>query len=313
MGKRLALHRWALTLSVVSLCVFFALAATAAPRTYNVTEKMTFVNEGLGVCTKLRVVVSLFRDWDPYIDVVSESIAPSSYTVFTDEFGNRYAEITVENLAKGARVPVTLGWRIAVGEVAFDLSHCATSALPPNVQRYLQSETYIESDNPSIKSQASLLSAGKSTACDTVQAIYDYVIATVKYAGYIPEIRGALSAYRNKRGDCTEFALLMTALCRAAGIPARALEGVTNDAGDEVHTWMEAYLPGLGWVPFDPTWGRLAGNRTKYLGAMPASHIPQVIGVNLNVLSGYSYYAYNYWWGATSTSVSVTGYDWSVK
>ncbi len=67
-----------------------------------------------------------------------------------------------------------------------------------------------------------------------------------------------------KEGYCTYFATAMTIMVRAAGIPARYVEGFampseSNEKGVyEVrnlhgHAWVEVYFPNFGWLPFDPT------------------------------------------------------------
>lgn len=282
------------------LCGSIALFAAAGSRTFHVRETITFVNEGSGECTKLKIVIGLFQDWKPYIEVLSETITPSSYVVITDAFGNRFAQFTIRNIRWGQRIPVTLDWQIVVEDLSFDLDACDDSEFPAPVERYLQPEEFIEADNPEIVAMADLLTAGRSGPCEIVEPIYDYVISNVSYAGYLADPQGAPYCLRSKRGDCTEFSCLMTALCRAAGVPARMIEGGTNEPGDEVHSWMEAYLPGHGWVPFDPTWGRHPGDRDKYLAAVTADHIPLVIRIGLDAFDGYSFWAYWYW-GARRT------------
>jgi transglutaminase-like putative cysteine protease len=70
-----------------------------------------------------------------------------------------------------------------------------------------------------------------------------------------------------KRGSCRDFALLMMEAARSLGIAARfvsgyiyvpSFSGVTG--GGSTHAWMQAYLPGAGWVDFDPT-NSIVGNR----------------------------------------------------
>jgi transglutaminase-like putative cysteine protease len=66
-------------------------------------------------------------------------------------------------------------------------------------------------------------------------------------------------------GFCTQFATSMALLLRESGIPSRVVYGATvgqKDGPDEyvvtgsnMHTWVEAYFPGVGWYPFDPTPG----------------------------------------------------------
>jgi len=65
---------------------------------------------------------------------------------------------------------------------------------------------------------------------------------------------------KNKIGTCDEFSSLFIALCRSLGIPARYVSGVAYSNIPELegfgnHAWAEAYFPGYGWVPFDPTYG----------------------------------------------------------
>ncbi|MDQ3624751.1 MAG: transglutaminase-like domain-containing protein, partial [Verrucomicrobiota bacterium] len=62
-----------------------------------------------------------------------------------------------------------------------------------------------------------------------------------------------------RRGMCTEYALLFTALARASGIPARQVIGLVY-SGDDArafggHAWNEIVLDGK-WVPVDASMGR---------------------------------------------------------
>src|SRR3712207_4583959 len=71
--------------------------------------------------------------------------------------------------------------------------------------------------------------------------------------------------FRSKEGFCTQFATSMALLLRESGVPSRVVYGSTagqeNEPGEYVvsgsnmHTWVEAYFPGVGWYPFDPTPG----------------------------------------------------------
>jgi len=72
---------------------------------------------------------------------------------------------------------------------------------------------------------------------------------------------------RKGRGSCRDFAVLMIEAVRSLGIAARFVSGyiyVPNHAqgtgGGSTHAWMQAYLPGAGWIDFDPT-NSIVGNR----------------------------------------------------
>jgi transglutaminase-like putative cysteine protease len=68
-------------------------------------------------------------------------------------------------------------------------------------------------------------------------------------------------------GSCRDFAVLMMEAVRSLGIAARFVSGyifTPEDAGmaggGATHAWMQAYLPGAGWIDFDPT-NSIVGNR----------------------------------------------------
>ena len=76
-----------------------------------------------------------------------------------------------------------------------------------------------------------------------------------------------------RRGVCQDFAHIMIALARMVGIPCRYVSGYLCH-GDEpeigsdernspsaTHAWVEAFLPRLGWVGFDPTNDLVANDR----------------------------------------------------
>jgi hypothetical protein len=67
------------------------------------------------------------------------------------------------------------------------------------------------------------------------------------------------------RGDCSEAALLLVALARAAGLPAREVTGLVlaegEPAGFGYHAWAEVYVDGR-WTPVDPTWDEVPINPT---------------------------------------------------
>lgn len=81
-------------------------------------------------------------------------------------------------------------------------------------------------------------------------------------------------------GSCRDFALLMMEAARRLGIATRFVSGYLYDPsldataadGNAVtgagatHAWLQAYLPGAGWVPFDPTNNLLGGNQLIRVG-----------------------------------------------
>ncbi len=71
---------------------------------------------------------------------------------------------------------------------------------------------------------------------------------------------GVDEALRLGRGVCQDFAHLMIALCRAAGLPARYVSGYVNEPGEiETHAWCQVWCGPAGWVDVDPTHDCFAG------------------------------------------------------
>jgi transglutaminase-like putative cysteine protease len=81
-------------------------------------------------------------------------------------------------------------------------------------------------------------------------------------------------------GSCRDFAVLMMEAVRSLGIAARFVSGyifvpegkrAADAGGGATHAWMQAYLPGAGWVDFDPT-NSIVGNRNLIRVAVAWDH-----------------------------------------
>src|SRR5580692_13041155 len=73
-------------------------------------------------------------------------------------------------------------------------------------------------------------------------------------------------AIEARKGVCQDFAHIMIALARHVKIPCRYVSGYLHPREDRssdgaTHAWVEALVPGLGWVGFDPTSNMLSGTR----------------------------------------------------
>ena len=115
------------------------------------------------------------------------------------------------------------------------------------------------------------------------------------------EVVGATFAYRTRdeegtqapsrtlalrSGSCRDLAALFLAAARRLGFAARAVSGYLFDpgvaAGDvgATHAWCEVFLPGAGWIAFDPTQRRIgaAGLVATAVGAASDAVLPVVGG-----------------------------------
>lgn len=90
---------------------------------------------------------------------------------------------------------------------------------------------------------------------------------------YVPESTTVDSpiddALKQKKGVCQDFAHIMIAVVRQLRIPCRYVSGYLHHSDtehdrsreDATHAWVEALLPSLGWIGFDPTNDLLARER----------------------------------------------------
>jgi hypothetical protein len=160
------------------------------------------------------------------------------HTFLGDRLGHNIAELMVDVLP-------------AYGQQAFKLSvdvqAGSGSAAPEQPAMWLAAQTYIESDHPDIRAVAAAL--GGSSPADAARRAWAWVGGHMTYAGYLSEDYGALRALQTGRGDCTEYASLLVALCRACGIPARMVGGYVSDRSfvprpADYHNWAEIWIEG---------------------------------------------------------------------
>jgi transglutaminase-like putative cysteine protease len=98
------------------------------------------------------------------------------------------------------------------------------------------------------------------------QAIHtDFAYLTRGEEGTQPPI----DTIESKQGSCRDFALLFIEAVRSLGFGARFVSGYLYDpaldggaaaqGAGATHAWAEVYLPGAGWIEYDPTNGVVAG------------------------------------------------------
>ena len=145
-----------------------------------------------------------------------------------------------------------------------DTLRAAPAAIPEGYEAYLQLP---DSLSARVTELAADITAGAGTHYDKVAAIE----AWLGDFGYTRELstKGSRDPlehflFERRKGHCEYFASALAILARAAGVPARTVNGFVggewNDIGEylavragDAHSWTEIYFHGVGWVEFDPT------------------------------------------------------------
>jgi protein-glutamine gamma-glutamyltransferase len=122
--------------------------------------------------------------------------------------------------------------------------------------------------SPRLRALADTLATGATSPLEVANRVESYLAENIQYS---LELRRETDLdpldeflFERKAGNCEYFAASMAVLLRAAGIPARVVNGFQRGEWNEVgqylavrqrdaHSWVEAYVPRVGWVSFDPT------------------------------------------------------------
>jgi len=141
----------------------------------------------------------------------------------------------------------------------------------PNPSRemelFLHPELNIESDHPLIIEKAREIARNNQDPAVVARKLMLWVYGTIEKKPVVV-VPNALEVMRSRVGDCNEHAVLLTALLRASGIPARLAVGIVFARGKFFyHAWTEGYVG--KWITMDAT-----------LNQMPAdvTHIKMVEG-----------------------------------
>lgn len=139
-------------------------------------------------------------------------------------------------------------------------AHCGPdkSSAPENIAQYLSANAWLESSDSRLLAAARNAISPQDTA-DIKMAMLARLTRkrlekNTQFSGYA----SALQAYQNRAGDCTEYALLLAALGRAAGIPTRVLFGLSYTREQfhghkhvfAPHAWVQAWI-GNSWRSYD--------------------------------------------------------------
>lgn len=112
---------------------------------------------------------------------------------------------------------------------------------------------------------------------DAAISIQNWLRANIKYNENVPAPPADRDTvdyllFTSKQGYCEYYSTAMAVMLRTLGIPAREVTGLFSGAYDNnyagylyresnAHAWVEAYFPGYGWIPFEPTAPRTPFNR----------------------------------------------------
>lgn len=129
---------------------------------------------------------------------------------------------------------------------------------------------------------------GKADPLTAVRRLTARLYEGLAYSPGVTEADSPIDlALEQRSGVCQDFSHIMIAICRGWGVPARYVSGYLftdrehdRSRPDASHAWVEVFLPGLGWVGFDPVNNAIAGERHVAVGwGRDYSDVPPSRGV----------------------------------
>lgn len=209
--------------------------------------------------------------------VYYEKISPRPENVRIDEDGNWLASYTLKSRE---RLDIEVKGSVQIFATPREFPQTSDETLKKN----LNESEFWQTSNPQIIDLARRLA--------TPQAIYHYVSTYLKYDydRVKPNVvrLGAVAALANPQSAiCMEFTDLFIALARAAGIPAREINGFAYTENPEIqplslvndvlHSWPEYWdQKQKTWIPIDPTWATTTGG-VDFFNKLDLRHFTFVI------------------------------------
>ena len=123
------------------------------------------------------------------------------------------------------------------------------------LSQFLKSTVYIQAEHPMIRAKAVEVLDGEMDAWKSAQKLCRWVYESICDKNLKVGFGSALQTLESLAGDCTEHTVLMIAMARSVGIPARVCAGLVfqRDAF-YYHFWPEVYVG--EWVAMEPTLGQ---------------------------------------------------------
>jgi transglutaminase-like putative cysteine protease len=221
--------------------------------------------------------------------------SPFEYKIHTAQYGNKVMHISLNNPQESS-FSVTMHFNAIRKEHLQERLKQADPApvreeRDAKIDRWLQPDRLVPIDGK-IKqwAQEVVAAAGAKTDLEKARAIYNHIVATVKYdkTGQGWGRGDIYYACDARRGNCTDFHAIFIGYARALGIPARFAIGfplpADRGAGEVsgYHCWAEFYAQGIGWVPIDASEAAKNPDKREYFfGAHDENRVEFTIGRDL--------------------------------
>ena len=200
--------------------------------------------------------------------------APDSYVV--DAFGQTIAHFSsFDPVPPGGTTQIVCHAYEMIWRVDYQIEPAEVlplSSIPQGVRDlYLVDGDFLHINHSEIVTAALSAIGAETNPCLMAIKLHDFVAAQMTYGDYDTPY-DALEILRSPLGGCDHYTILYMALGRAVGLPTRKVKSFYYYENEDYalnHVWPEAYIPGYGWIPIDPTRDDSSPLRHRYVGCEP--------------------------------------------
>ena len=191
-----------------------------------------------------------------------------------DLFGNRVSRFSIEEVH--TELNVLAESEVEVRSNRVDLSRdpdiTDQSGIPAKTRLYCRPSLYVPIGIPEIQQFADQCFTDGCGLIEGTRALNERIFHEFVYDQHFSDVETPVGlVLSEKRGVCQDFAHLMLACLRSKGIASRYVSGYLETdppagqpklmGADASHAWVSVFVPGTGWIDFDPTNGLLPSDR----------------------------------------------------
>lgn len=237
---------------------------------------------------RLRLWIPLPRT-DTYQRLVSYDVdATVGFAELTDDYGNRM--LYLEPQAAVGKAKDVVVRMFVERKVARTSPSSASASGVDDPARYLGATSKVPLGGV-VGALARKVSAGISDPHWRIRALYDHVVANMRYSkeGTGWGMGDAVRACSAKYGNCTDFHSLLMGISRSQRIASRFIIGFPVPAEKTqgriagYHCWAEVFDKTTGWIPVDASEAFKSGKRDAYFGTIPSDRVAFTVGRDLTL------------------------------
>tara|TARA_R110000868_G_scaffold37111_10_gene131530 strand:- start:12205 stop:13029 length:825 start_codon:yes stop_codon:yes gene_type:complete len=168
----------------------------------------------------------------------------------------------------------------ACKKISLDDAHVALKSFDEETleaKQYMLESIFIRRTNASIREYAGVSFKGNRSVFDAAYELMQRIYTDFQFISGFTSISTPINeVMKEKKGVCQDFAQIAIACIRSIGLPARYISGYIETlpppgkeklvGADASHAWFSVYIPGFGWVDFDPTNNQIPSNQHIVVG-----------------------------------------------